>query len=615
VTRHAPAHRPRRPPAPLGRPGRRPASQRLGLLAVGIGAAAGLLFILAGVAVAYWATTDSSNPAEAVAATLAAPTAGKPKGTATPSSVPIKWTAPTGYAPTGYTVLRCTGSACTNFTAISNGTCSGTISATSCTDTDSELTADTTYSYQVEADLDNWASAPSSSFTAATSSLTSLAFTGQPDSGKNIQAAGTGSFPVQVAIEDADGNVAANDNTDTVTLAIAGGDNPGSGTLSCAGGLTATVSSGVASFTGCAITMAGTGYELTASSATDTSLTAPANANSFNITAGTFARYGLAVASTATAGTPVTVTMTAEDSDGNTVTSYDGSPTVSWTGPANSPNGTKPTLPGKAVSFADGVNTTSLSVTFADAGSQALTATDGSSRTGSATTTVSAGTLAQYAVGLASTATAGTPVTGVTLTAEDADGNTVTTDNASSQSITWSGPQNSPNATAPTLPSGTVSFADGVSTTALSVTFSDSGSQTLTATDTSSLTGSATTTVSGAAPASLKLANCTLNGSTHSCTAGTFDLSNGPLVADVQALDQYGNAATITTEITMSVTSSDPADLPVTSGASLTIDGTATPANQSTTTFSVADPPASAMITIHVTSGPSIPDLTFMVKA
>jgi hypothetical protein len=617
VKRTAPADRPSPTPALRGRAGRRPAFRAARLLLVSIGAAAGLLFVLAGVALAYLATTDSSNPAQAAAATLAAPTAGEQKGTATPASVKIKWTAPAGYTPTGYTVLRCTGSSCTNFTAVTNGTCSGTISGTSCTDTDTALAAGTTYSYQVEAGLDNWVSAPGDSFTAATSAVTSLAFTDQPTSDKNIQAAGTGSFSVDVAVEDANGNVATNDGTDTVTLAFASGGNPGDGTLSCTGGLTATVSSGVASFAGCAITTTGTAYELTASSATNTSLTAPANANSFNITPGTFAQYGVAMATTATAGTPVTVTLTAEDSDGNTVTSFSGNPSVTWTGPANSPTGTKPTLPAKAVSFSAGVNTTSLSVTFADTGAQTLTATDGSSRTGSAATTVSAGTLAQYGVGLASTATAGTAVTGVTLTAEDADGNTVTTDNASNQSITWSGPANSPNATAPTLPSGTVSFSGGVSTTPLSVTFTDAGSQILTATDTSSVTGSATATVGGAGPASLKLANCVLNGSSHSCTSGSFALtpSSGSLVADVQALDQYGNAASITSTITMSVSSNNLADFPVTSGASLTIDGTATPANQSTTTFTVTDAPGpSATILIQVTSAQSISNLAFTVK-
>ena len=71
---------------------------------------------------------------------------------------------------------------------------------------------------------------------------------------------------MSVAIEDSDGNTVTSGtgSTDSVTLAI--GANPGGGVLSCtnSGGLTVTASAGVASFTACAITKAGTGYALTA---------------------------------------------------------------------------------------------------------------------------------------------------------------------------------------------------------------------------------------------------------------------------------------------------------------------------------------------------------------
>jgi trimeric autotransporter adhesin len=288
-----------------------------------IGAVIGATFLSAGAALAYWATTDSSHPAQAMAATLATPAAGTQNGTATPTTVPIKWTAPTGYTSAGYTVLRCSGSSCTNFTAISNGTCSGTITGTSCTDTDTGLSAGTTYSYEVEAHLANWVSSPGSSFHAATSTLTQLVFTTQPSSNQNIQATGTGSFSVAVTIEDANGNKASHDNSDTVTLAIASAHNPGGGTLSCTGGLTATASSGVASFTGCAITKAGSGYQLTASSATDSALTAPANANSFNITAGNASQVaatsGAGQSATADAAFTNPLVATVQDANGNPV--------------------------------------------------------------------------------------------------------------------------------------------------------------------------------------------------------------------------------------------------------------------------------------------------------
>ena len=581
------------------------------------GAAVGMMFFWAGAALAYWVTTDSSHPAAAAAATLPAPTAGAQNGTATPSAIPIKWTAPSGYTPTGYTILRCAGSSCTPATAIASGGCSGTIATTSCTDTDAGLSAGTAYSYAVQARLSNWVSPAGTTFQAATTAATRLVFTAQPAPGASIQAAGTGSFNVSVAVEDAGGNPAAHDNSTSVTLAI--NANPGGGVLACTnvGGLTLQVSSGVAAFTGCSITKTGTGYTLTASSSP--SLAAPGNASSFSITPGTFTQYGVGAAAIATAGTQVTgVTLTAQDADGNTVTTYSASnQAITWSGPTASPNGTAPTLPGGTVSFSAGVSTTALSVTFTHAGSQTLKATDGSSRTGSATTSVSAGAFTQYGVGAAAIATAGTQVTGVTLTAQDADGNTVTTYSASNQAITWSGPTASPNGTAPTLPGGTVSFSAGVSTTALSVTFTHAGSQTLKATDGSSRAGSASTAVSAAGPASLALANCAVNGSSATC-GSAFSLGNGGKVtADVQAFDQLGNAATITSTVTMSVTSGDTATYSVTAGATLTIDGTATPSNQSTTTFTVTkngNASNSTTITIHVTSGPPLPDLKFTVQ-
>jgi hypothetical protein len=497
MTRHAPAHRPGPAPAPFDGPGQQPARGFSRVLVVAVGAIAALLFILAGVALAYFLTTNSSD-AEAQAATLSVPTTGAQNGTATTSTVPIRWTAPTGYTPTGYTVLRCSGSSCTP-TTISNGTCSGTITATSCTDTDTGLAQGTTYTYEIEADLGNWVSSPGSSFTAATTAVSSLTYTTQPSPGQNIQATGTGGFGVSVAIKDSNGNTitSGTGSTDSVTLAIGNNAGPG-GVLSCTnpGGLTVTASGGVANFTGCDITKVGNGYTLKVSDTTHTSVPS-ATSNSFNITAGNVSQFAVGgLAATETAGSQVTgLTLTAEDADGNTVTSFINSHSITWSGPTTSPGGTAPTLPNGTVSFSNGVSTTPLSVTFTHSGSQTLTATDGD-LAGSATTTVNAGSFAQYTVGgIGSTATAGTPVTGVTLTAADADGNPVTTYNATNQSITWSGPATSPGGKAPTLPSGTVSFSSGVSTTSLSVTFTHAGSQTLKATDGSSRTGSVTTTV------------------------------------------------------------------------------------------------------------------------
>ena len=112
---------------------------------------------------------------------------------------------------------------------------------------------------------------------------TTLAFSTQPTVGQSIQATGTGTFSASVTVQDADGNTVTT-ATNAVTLAI--GTNPSAGVLACtdAGGLTVNAVSGVATFTGCSITEAGTGYTLAAASSPV--LTPPVNANAFTITAG-----------------------------------------------------------------------------------------------------------------------------------------------------------------------------------------------------------------------------------------------------------------------------------------------------------------------------------------
>jgi hypothetical protein len=129
---------------------------------------------------------------------------------------------------------------------------------------------------------------PTPTATATVVSPAKLAFTTQPTSGQNIPT--NAAFSVSVAIEDSNGNTVTTGtgSTDSVTLAI--GTNGGTnGVLACTntGGLTVTAVAGVANFTGCTISVVGTGYKLAASDGTHTSVTAPVNANSFNIIAAT----------------------------------------------------------------------------------------------------------------------------------------------------------------------------------------------------------------------------------------------------------------------------------------------------------------------------------------
>jgi hypothetical protein len=297
---------------------------RVSVLLTGLGATVALILMTAGAALAYFTATDSSNPAAALAATLTAPAGGAQSGAATASSIPIKWTTPAGYTPTSYTVLRCSGT-CTPTAAdtIANGTCSGPITTTSCTDTDTALQPSTTYTYGVEANLHNWVS-PADTFNASTSSGSSgaehLAFIVQPRWHEHIRATGSDdTFEVSVAVETSSGSIVTGDNGDKVTLAI--GDDPADGTLTCASsspGLTAMVSAGVAAFTGCNINKAGYGYTLTAASP---GLTPPANAHRFDIIAGPAADLVITtapvsgVASTLASLGPITVQL--QDSAGN----------------------------------------------------------------------------------------------------------------------------------------------------------------------------------------------------------------------------------------------------------------------------------------------------------
>lgn len=340
MRRHAPAtppaharhrhHGPSRPER-LGAASWRPAAL-LGLA----GLVVGLLLFSAGAAFAYFMTTDSSNPAEAVAATLNAPGAGQQNGKDRAGAVAIGWTAPSGYTPTGYVVSRCAGSSCTDFAAIAAGNCSGTLTKTSCTDNQG-LAVGTIYSYEVTADLHSWQSPANAPFQGTTAGATTMAFTTQPSAGQQIQA--TSTFNVSVTIEDANGTPDTSDSTDSVTLAIDPSHDPGSGTLTCNGGLTTAASKGVATFKKCTINKVGSGYQLTASSS-NSALAAPVNANSFTIIAGNPAQIAATSGGSQTAGTsaaftnPVTVTVV--DADGNPVPGA----SVTFTAPSNGASAT-----------------------------------------------------------------------------------------------------------------------------------------------------------------------------------------------------------------------------------------------------------------------------------
>lgn len=241
----------------------------------------------------------------------------------------------------------------------------GTVPASSGTTSDSiAIPAGLSVGLHIIYAVGSFGSVAAEPITVSAGAATQLSFTVQPETGQQIEATGTGSFDVAVAIEDAYGNAVLTDDTDSVTLSIDA--NPSSGALSCSnpGDLTVTASSGVAMFTGCTITNAGTGYTLTASSSTNPSLAAPMNADKLSIVAGTATTIAIAAGNDQSAeanttfGSPLVVLVT--DANGNPVSDA----SVIFTAPSSGPSGT----------FADSSNTDTVMTGTNGQASDAFTA-------------------------------------------------------------------------------------------------------------------------------------------------------------------------------------------------------------------------------------------------
>lgn len=241
----------------------------------------------------------------ALTGTLVAPTVVTVAPTSD-SSVSISWTPSSdGVPPTGYYVTRITGGA---MEAACGSSADVLVSVTSCIDT---KVFDGVHSYVVTAVFRSWTASSAESSSVAVVTPTQLVFTAAPES----STAGVAITPaVTVGVQSAQG-VPVPTAGITVTLAI--GANPGSGTLS---GITTamTDSTGVVTFTGLSINKAGAGYTLIAAS----SGLSPATSPAFSISAGPATMlefdstaFSGAASSTASLG-PITVRI--RDALGNT---------------------------------------------------------------------------------------------------------------------------------------------------------------------------------------------------------------------------------------------------------------------------------------------------------
>jgi len=185
------------------------------------------------------------------------------------------------------------------------------------------------------------------------------------------------------------------------------------------------------------------------------------------VTAGAAAKYALAVQSTTpVVGSGDDLTITAQDTYGNTVTAYTGSHNLVFSGAVASPGGNLPTVSDSAgndiafgtatpIVFTAGVATASGEVNgemvlYKSATAASVKATEGTITN----TAVSVTPVAGAAVKLVLTAATLTPVAAasdnLTTTAQDAYGNTATS-YTGSKSITFSGATTSPSGAAPNV--------------------------------------------------------------------------------------------------------------------------------------------------------------------
>ena len=469
------------------------------MLLVGFMAAPAAAYFTGASASASASTTVGALPATTVTATAAA-------GTVTLTWTPVS--APAG-ATVSYYVTRAGGTVGGNCPS----SAAGATANTSCTD--SGLSKGS-YSYTVTAIWRSWTSTSAAApVTVLSGPLTQFVVTAPASA-----TAGT-AFSVTLTAQDAAGNT---------VVAYTGAQAIGfSGPSSSPGGTAPGYPASVAFSNGVG-TASVTLYDAQSTTLTAAQGAATGTSGSITVGAGANHQIGASATSPQTAGTAFSVTLTAQDSWGNTPGTLSGTKNVSFSGPASSPNGSAPVYPATA-SFSAGHAT--VSMTLKDAQTTTLTVsdtTDGFGGVASGAIVVGPASASSFGVATPAAPTAGVAFS-ETLTALDAYGNTATS-YVGAKTITFSGPAHSPGGTAPAYPAS-VSFSSGVGSA--SVTLYDAQTTTLTATQ-GVLTGvSGSFTVAPSSATSL-----TFTAQPAGVTAGA-SFTTQPVVT---AKDAYGNVAT-----------------------------------------------------------------------
>ena len=301
---------------------------------------------------------------------------------------------------------------------------------------------------------------------------------------------------------------------------------------------TLTVSSGTISPTGTSAFVAGIWTGSVSISASGSGITIGTSGSSKSGTSNSFTVNAVildhfvfnAISSPQTAGSVFSITITAKTPNGNTVTSYTGTPILSVsTGTISSP------ITG---AFSSGVWTGAITATGVGS-SVTITVTDGTHSGSSNSFTVNPGFATHIVVSNGASQVAGNDFS-VTVTAKDAYGNTAT-GYAGMVKFTSSDNQ-------AVLPSNYAFQASDAGVHSFNVTLETKGSQSITATDTanSAITGFQTgITVAHAATASSVI----LSPAASSVTAGLSKTYSAT------AFDAYGNSWDVTSSTTWSISS------------------------------------------------------------
>lgn len=458
----------------------------------------GALIAAAAPAAAYFTvgvTTTGSYSAAIADSLNGGNTPTLPTGGINGENVTIKWTASTivhdGQAATGYTINRY--STATGGTATpATGGCAGTVSALTCTE---QNVTPGNWWYTVTPLYHAW-TGPESGRLAVTVGAPTFSIT----SGQSLPTTG-GSI--------SGGTVSNFGNSENVTFHL---DSAGGTLLSTTPVTVTTSGTGSATVTSIAIP--------TGQTAGTHTIVAVGVTSALRATSNTFSVFGAAAklvlsaqSTTPTAGAGDNLTITAEDSGGNTVTSYAGSKNLTFTGANVAPNGTThPTVTnssGTAINFG---STTAIS--FTNGVAQVSGSNNGVMTLFKAETAlikVSDGTI-NNGTGLSITVSAATAA-GLGFTNATIDGGTVTT-------VSCTGTVGSTSFSCTLSP--TSGNGSGHSMTA-NVTLIDQFQNLATNTSGSTITVSLAATGGTVSPSSVTLAN----GSTTSSGTFTDSLSSG----------------------------------------------------------------------------------------